>query len=414
MAATRRLTDVGDEPTKRTGCDGSQKAASLAARARDVGRSPSSRRVSTRSSHLPTRVSSIGADARGSASSTTKTPGPTGGRGRPQGIGPSASRPTARSDAAAVRSGVIASDGTRADVRYRAQVMAPRRASLAVSPVGAHRWRRLIRSVGLASALVGFGAALAVPTVAAAAPDIDLQRPEAREQVTLTPALVATLQRRLDRLLARDDMPGVSAAILFPDGTTWLGTSGMADVGKKRAVTPDTAFALASVSKTFTAALIMALRDEGKVDLDGPGPALSPRAARQQATEPQGHGPTAARPYERRPRLLLPRRDRQRAAERHGSALEPEARAPVRRPAVLQAGQGLALLEHQLPAARTDRRTRRQGATRRAAGATVLRAAGPDPDLRPGHRPSRRDPSRTAIGSPRGSRDPSTCPMAAA
>ena len=66
-------------------------------------------------------------------------------------------------------------------------------------------------------------------------------------------------------------MPGVSVAIIFPDGTTWVGTSGMADVAARTPVTPDTAFAIASISKTFTAALILALVDEGRIDLETAG-----------------------------------------------------------------------------------------------------------------------------------------------
>jgi D-alanyl-D-alanine carboxypeptidase len=77
-----------------------------------------------------------------------------------------------------------------------------------------------------------------------------------------------TLQRRLDRLRVREGIPGVSVAILFPDGTTWHGTSGLANVKTAEPVTEDTAFAVASISKTFTATLILALAEEGKVVLD--------------------------------------------------------------------------------------------------------------------------------------------------
>ncbi len=83
-------------------------------------------------------------------------------------------------------------------------------------------------------------------------------------------ALRETLQRRLDRLRVRDGIPGVSVAIRFPDGTTWLGTSGLADVKTGERVDADTAFAIASISKTFTAALIMALSEEGMVTLARP------------------------------------------------------------------------------------------------------------------------------------------------
>ena len=80
-------------------------------------------------------------------------------------------------------------------------------------------------------------------------------------------SLRTALQRRLDRLRVRDGIPGVSVAILFPDGTTWRGSSGLANVKTGEPVVADTAFAVASISKTFTAALILALAEEGKVDL---------------------------------------------------------------------------------------------------------------------------------------------------
>ena len=78
----------------------------------------------------------------------------------------------------------------------------------------------------------------------------------------------AALDRELGQLRAKLGIPGVSAAILFPDGTMWTGTSGLADVAARRPVTPETPFAVASISKTFTAALIVALAGEGQVGLD--------------------------------------------------------------------------------------------------------------------------------------------------
>jgi len=62
----------------------------------------------------------------------------------------------------------------------------------------------------------------------------------------------------------------VSAAILFADGTIWRATSGFADVGTRRRLTADTEFAVASISKTFLAALILVLAEEGKLAVDTP------------------------------------------------------------------------------------------------------------------------------------------------
>jgi D-alanyl-D-alanine carboxypeptidase len=89
------------------------------------------------------------------------------------------------------------------------------------------------------------------------------------EAVAAVPeALDRKLQSRLNKLRSKYAIPGASVTIILGDGSTWTGASGFANVRKKTRVKEDTAFALASVSKTYTAALILALADEGKVDLD--------------------------------------------------------------------------------------------------------------------------------------------------
>lgn len=75
------------------------------------------------------------------------------------------------------------------------------------------------------------------------------------------------LQATLDRVRAKLGIPGISATILFADGSSWTGVSGLADVAAGTPVAPDTAFAYASVSKTFTSALILQLIGEGKLRL---------------------------------------------------------------------------------------------------------------------------------------------------
>jgi len=110
-----------------------------------------------------------------------------------------------------------------------------------------------------------------VPAALAIDPDHLFGRPVGEGLLPPSPAVLRdTLQRRLDRLRVRDGIPGVSVAILFPDGTTWLGTSGLANIKTGEEVQPDTAFAVASISKTFTAALILRLAQEGRIDLAGP------------------------------------------------------------------------------------------------------------------------------------------------
>jgi D-alanyl-D-alanine carboxypeptidase len=102
-----------------------------------------------------------------------------------------------------------------------------------------------------------------------AVPSIAIRAPEP-SGLTATPAIRRALQARLDQLRARYGVPGISVTILFPDGSSWLGASGLADVATKTPVTPSTSFAIASISKTFTAALVHGLAQDGLIQLDMP------------------------------------------------------------------------------------------------------------------------------------------------
>ena len=89
-----------------------------------------------------------------------------------------------------------------------------------------------------------------------------------RGVASATPLLRAALDARLEQLRAKYGIPGVSVAIAFADGSVWSGQAGRADVAGKRPVTADTAFSIASVSKTFTAALILGLVEDGRLGLE--------------------------------------------------------------------------------------------------------------------------------------------------
>ncbi len=78
-------------------------------------------------------------------------------------------------------------------------------------------------------------------------------------------ALDAYLQSELQAL----QIPGAALAIVHGDQLVDLKTIGIADPSG-RAVTADTPFILASVSKSFTALAVMQLVEAGKLDLDAP------------------------------------------------------------------------------------------------------------------------------------------------
>jgi D-alanyl-D-alanine carboxypeptidase len=103
--------------------------------------------------------------------------------------------------------------------------------------------------------------------------------PGATSQATPTPdpSLVASrLQLALDRVRAKYSIPGVSVAIIWDDGRTWVGASGLRNVTTGDPMTSGTAFALASISKTFTAAVVLQLVEEGRLSLDAPVAPLLP------------------------------------------------------------------------------------------------------------------------------------------
>ena len=87
-------------------------------------------------------------------------------------------------------------------------------------------------------------------------------------------SLDAATQRKLGAILERttgkDRVAGLQAAVRLADGQTWLGSAGSAQLEPQRPVTDDTVFSIASVSKTFIAALILELAQEGKLELDVP------------------------------------------------------------------------------------------------------------------------------------------------
>jgi D-alanyl-D-alanine carboxypeptidase len=123
------------------------------------------------------------------------------------------------------------------------------------------------------------GASQGTASSPAASPRIDVsatpgapvgERPTTALLLSANEATRKALTTRLGTLRKTYGLPGVSAAILFPDGTMWRATSGFADVAAKRRLTADTEFAVASISKTFLSALILVLVDEGKLGLDVP------------------------------------------------------------------------------------------------------------------------------------------------
>lgn len=78
-----------------------------------------------------------------------------------------------------------------------------------------------------------------------------------------------SLQGRLDDLAREHRVPGASLAVLH-DGDIWDCATGMLNLNTGVRATPDSLFQIGSITKVYTATLVMQLVDEGKVDLDAP------------------------------------------------------------------------------------------------------------------------------------------------
>jgi D-alanyl-D-alanine carboxypeptidase len=85
-----------------------------------------------------------------------------------------------------------------------------------------------------------------------------------------TASLRARLQTRLDALLAGSNTPGASAAVVLPSGEIVAVASGFADTVSKERMTPAGRLPSGSTGKTFVAAIILQLVDEGRSQLDAP------------------------------------------------------------------------------------------------------------------------------------------------
>ena len=88
------------------------------------------------------------------------------------------------------------------------------------------------------------------------------------DDATFSPELAKGLQGQVDRDRAAYRLPGISAAVVLPDGSVWTGSSGKADTASGRGVNTGTVFAVGSITKTFVSALTLKLAEDGELSLD--------------------------------------------------------------------------------------------------------------------------------------------------
>jgi CubicO group peptidase (beta-lactamase class C family) len=80
---------------------------------------------------------------------------------------------------------------------------------------------------------------------------------------------MSDLQARLEAVLAEHDVPGATLGVLDGDDVTVL-AAGITNKNTGVEVTDDTLFQIGSITKVWTATLVMMLVDEGVLDLDAP------------------------------------------------------------------------------------------------------------------------------------------------
>lgn len=74
----------------------------------------------------------------------------------------------------------------------------------------------------------------------------------------------------LDAQRAYEQIPGISAGVVYDQDLIWRGGFGFADLEKKTPASASTIYSICSISKLFTSIGVMQLRDAGKLRLDDP------------------------------------------------------------------------------------------------------------------------------------------------
>ena len=92
----------------------------------------------------------------------------------------------------------------------------------------------------------------------------------AQEQGTAPKALVAAVDRFVQKLGITADSPGVAVLIHQPGRLHFQKGYGLANLQSGARITPDTLFELASCSKPFTATALLLLHDRGLLSIDDP------------------------------------------------------------------------------------------------------------------------------------------------
>jgi CubicO group peptidase (beta-lactamase class C family) len=90
---------------------------------------------------------------------------------------------------------------------------------------------------------------------------------QAADEEEPVPGSVEELRAQLESILSETETPGVGYALISRDGTVQAAGVGLADVASGRPATGDTLFRIGSISKMFVSMSVLALVEEGRLNL---------------------------------------------------------------------------------------------------------------------------------------------------
>src|SRR6516162_8206816 len=107
----------------------------------------------------------------------------------------------------------------------------------------------------------------------------------AEESTGAKPASLAQIDAALRGAVDAKEVPGVVAMAATDNGLLYEGVFGTRDLGKGSAMTRDTVFRIASMTKAVTSVAAMQLVEQGKLKLNEPVPDIDPALSSPQVLE---------------------------------------------------------------------------------------------------------------------------------
>jgi CubicO group peptidase (beta-lactamase class C family) len=151
----------------------------------------------------------------------------------------------------------------------------------AIDPAAAHiredpmTTRSLLLAL-CASLALAPSAAPAQPSAGSAAPPAAFTNPRRLQQLSAAFPAIDSMMREF---AARSRVPGIAYGIVVDGRLAHVGTAGFRELSSRAPVDTSTVFRIASMSKSFAAAAILQLRDEGRLSLDDPAERYVPELA---------------------------------------------------------------------------------------------------------------------------------------